>query len=92
MQWHTSDNSRGFGGPTISIKLPATTCTTGYPSKLESRQGDEKGIDLWVPVAGLGASVLVSAMLETVKYWISYNKLVIRIQQQLILAIFDKAV
>ena len=60
--------------------------------KLEGRQGDEKGIGLWLPVAGLGASVLVSAMLETVKYWISYNKLVIRIQQQLTLAIFDKAV
>lgn len=60
--------------------------------KLEGRKRDEKGIGLWVPVAGLGVSVLASAMLETVKYWISYNKLMIRIQQQLTLAIFDKAV
>lgn len=60
--------------------------------KLEGPQRDEKGIGLWLPVAGLGVSVLASAMLETVKYWISYNKLVVRIQQQLTLAIFDKAV
>ena len=60
--------------------------------KLEGQQQDGKGIDLWVPVAGLGVSILASAMLEPVKYWISYNKLVIRIQQQLTLAILDKAV
>lgn len=57
MQWHTSDNSRGFGSPTISIKLPATACTIGYPQKLEGRQGGGKGIGSWVPVTGLGASI-----------------------------------
>lgn len=47
---------------------------------------------LWVPVVGLGLSVLISATLETCKYWISYNLLACRGQQQLHLSIFAKAV
>ncbi|KAL4938914.1 P-loop containing nucleoside triphosphate hydrolase protein [Aspergillus oleicola] len=47
---------------------------------------------LLAPVAGLGLSVMVSATLETIKYWISYNILSLRTRQQLSLAIFDKSV
>lgn len=58
---------------------------------LESPQNNRAG-PLWVPVVGLGLSVMASATLETLKYWISYNLLAIRAQQQLSYAIFDKAV
>lgn len=59
---------------------------------LQARQSGESSGPLWVPVVGLGLAVLTSATLETLKYWFSYNKLAIRVQQQLSLAIFHKAV
>ena len=46
----------------------------------------------WAGVAGLGTSLLVSAVLDTIKYWLSYNHLALRTQEQLSLAVFDKAV
>lgn len=58
---------------------------------LEARQNSHIHEALWVPIVGLGLSELGTATLETLKYWISYNKLSIRIQQQVSLAIFDKA-
>ncbi|THC96598.1 hypothetical protein EYZ11_003938 [Aspergillus tanneri] len=58
---------------------------------LEAQQRGEHLGPLWVPVVGLGLSVMSSATLETLKYWISFNKLAIRVQQQLSLAIFRKA-
>ena len=46
----------------------------------------------WAGVAGLGASLLVTAILDTIKYWLSYNQLALRAREQLSLAVFDKAV
>lgn len=59
---------------------------------MEARQLGENAGSLWVPVLGLGLSLIASAALDTIKYWISYNKLAVRVQQQLSLVIFDKAV
>lgn len=60
---------------------------------LEGQQnGDENETRIWLWVIGLGVSVMVTATLETLKYWISYNKLTIRTQEQLSVAIFDKAI
>ncbi|KAH8433204.1 uncharacterized protein LDX57_010838 [Aspergillus melleus] len=59
---------------------------------LEGQSGKNGRESLLVPAMGLGLSVMASATLETFKYWISYNKLVIRVRQQLSLSIFDKAI
>ncbi|KAL4987390.1 P-loop containing nucleoside triphosphate hydrolase protein [Aspergillus falconensis] len=59
---------------------------------LEARRRGEKTDLLWIPVVGLGLSVMASATLESLKYWISYNKLAIQAQEQLSIAIFDKAI
>ncbi|OJI99661.1 hypothetical protein ASPVEDRAFT_163771 [Aspergillus versicolor CBS 583.65] len=59
---------------------------------LEDRQnGEGNEARVWSWVVGLGISVLATATLETLKFWISYNKLTIHTQQQLSVAIFDKA-
>ncbi|KAB8259983.1 P-loop containing nucleoside triphosphate hydrolase protein [Aspergillus pseudonomiae] len=59
---------------------------------LEARESGKNADMLWVPVIGLGLSVLGSATLDTLKFWISFNNLNLRVQQQLSLAIFNKAV
>ncbi|KAI9042920.1 uncharacterized protein KD926_004710 [Aspergillus affinis] len=59
---------------------------------LEGSSGENGRESLLFAVIGLGLSVMASATLETFKYWISYNKLVIRVRQQLSLSIFEKAV
>ncbi|KAF9893974.1 hypothetical protein FE257_008945 [Aspergillus nanangensis] len=59
---------------------------------LESRQLEGSRDPPWLPVTGLGLSLIASATLETFKYWFSYNKLSVRIQQQLSLMVFHKTV
>lgn len=59
---------------------------------LEARQLGENSDAPWGPVAGLGLSLIVSATLETFKYWLSYNKLAVRVQQQLSFMVFHKTV
>lgn len=60
---------------------------------LEERQkGETSSARLWMFVTLLGLSTIVVAALETLKYWIPYNKLTIGVQERLTVAIFDKAV
>ncbi|OGM47756.1 hypothetical protein ABOM_003274 [Aspergillus bombycis] len=59
---------------------------------LEARESGQNADMLCVPVIGLGLSVMGSATLDTLKFWISYNNLSLRVQQQLSLAVFNKAV
>ncbi|KAJ5095316.1 hypothetical protein NUU61_004672 [Penicillium alfredii] len=60
---------------------------------LEDRQkGEGDEIRLWKFVILLGLSSVVVAILEMIKYWISYNKLTVGVQELLTVAIFDKAV
>lgn len=60
---------------------------------LEERQkGETSSARLWMFVILLGLSTIVVAALETLKYWMSYNKLTIGVQERLTAAIFDKEV
>lgn len=58
----------------------------------EKQNGDAAQTQIWPWVFGLGISIMVTAILETFKFWISYNKVVIRTQELLSVAIFDKAI
>ncbi|KAJ5901807.1 hypothetical protein N7495_002335 [Penicillium taxi] len=57
---------------------------------LEDTQLETKKDELWTPVTALGLSVMASAALEPFKRWISHNKIAVRMQQQLSLAVFEK--
>ncbi|GIJ86768.1 hypothetical protein Asppvi_005663 [Aspergillus pseudoviridinutans] len=56
------------------------------------RQGERDEARLYTFLVLLCASTMVTAILDSLKYWISYGKLSIRVQQRLTVALFDKAV
>ncbi|RAL10256.1 ABC transporter family protein [Aspergillus homomorphus CBS 101889] len=45
---------------------------------------------LWLPVLGLGGSLILSALLENWNYYHSSNRVAVRLQEQLSAAIYDK--
>ncbi|RAK89414.1 P-loop containing nucleoside triphosphate hydrolase protein [Aspergillus costaricaensis CBS 115574] len=53
---------------------------------------DNRGSGAWVYVLGLCLPLVVSAVLEHRRYWISYRSLSLRLQNHLMVALFDKAV
>ncbi|RHZ63461.1 uncharacterized protein CDV56_108862 [Aspergillus thermomutatus] len=58
----------------------------------KSRQGERDEARLYAFLVLLCTSTMATAVLDSLKYWISYGKLSIRVQQRLTVAVFDKAV
>lgn len=57
-----------------------------------SKQGERDEARLYAFLVLLCTSIIATAILDSLKYWISYGKLSIRVQQRLTVAVFDKAV
>ncbi|PYH70610.1 P-loop containing nucleoside triphosphate hydrolase protein [Aspergillus vadensis CBS 113365] len=59
---------------------------------LRSIEEDRRGFGAWGYVLGLCLPIVVSAVLDHRRYWISYRSLSLRLQNHLMVALFDKAV
>ncbi|KAJ5151547.1 hypothetical protein N7492_009842 [Penicillium capsulatum] len=58
----------------------------------ESQQGERDEARLYTFLVLLCTSTMATAILDSMKYWISYGKLAVRVQQRLTIALFEKAV
>lgn len=56
------------------------------------QQGERNEARLYTFLVLLCLSTMATAILDSMKYWISYGKLAVRVQQRLTVALFDKAV
>ncbi|GKZ19770.1 hypothetical protein AbraCBS73388_004758 [Aspergillus brasiliensis] len=59
---------------------------------LRSIEENRRGYGAWGYVLGLCLPLVVSAVLDHRRYWISYRSLSLRLQNHLMVALFDKAV
>ncbi|PYI34478.1 ABC transporter family protein [Aspergillus indologenus CBS 114.80] len=57
---------------------------------LKRLENDPNDSWLWLPIIGLGASLIFSALLENWNYYHSSNRIAVRLQEQLSAAIYDK--
>lgn len=58
----------------------------------KNQQGERDQARLYAFLVLLCTSTMATAILDSLKYWISYGKLSLRVQQRLTVAVFDKAV
>lgn len=58
----------------------------------KSQQGERDEVRLYTFLVLLCTSTMATAILDSMKYWISYGKLAVRVQQRLTVAIFEKAI
>jgi ABC-type multidrug transport system fused ATPase/permease subunit len=58
----------------------------------KSQQGERDEARLYTFLVLLCTSTMAAAILDSIKNWISYGKLAVRVQQRLTVAIFEKAV
>ncbi|PYH42574.1 ABC transporter family protein [Aspergillus saccharolyticus JOP 1030-1] len=57
---------------------------------LQRLENDPSDAWLWLPILGLGGSLILSALLENWNYYHSSNRVAVRLQEQLSAAIYDK--